>query len=83
MNWTVIIDYVPAYREAMLLTLRIGWMGIVLATVLGLAGAFIRYYHVPVLSQMVLLFLVYFGTTRMFGWNLSGELTRWRTPRAT
>jgi len=23
MNWTVIIDYIPAYREAMLLTLRI------------------------------------------------------------
>ena len=24
---------------------------------------------------MVLLFLVYFGTTRVFGWNLSGELS--------
>ena len=25
------------------------------------------------MPQMVLLFLVYFGTTRAFGWNLSGE----------
>ena len=28
---------------------------------------------VRILPQMVLLFLVYFGTTRAFGWNLSGE----------
>lgn len=30
---------------------------------------------VRIMPQMVLLFLVYFGTTRMFGWNLSGELS--------
>ncbi len=29
---------------------------------------------VRIMPQMVLLFLVYFGTTRAFGWNLSGEL---------
>ncbi|MCD8348276.1 MAG: ABC transporter permease subunit [Lachnospiraceae bacterium] len=34
----------------MLLTLRIGWMGIVLATVVGLACAFIRYYHIPLVA---------------------------------
>jgi polar amino acid transport system permease protein len=28
---------------------------------------------VRIMPQMVLLFLVYFGTTRIFGWNLSGE----------
>ncbi len=28
---------------------------------------------VRIMPQMVLLFLVYFGTTRAFGWNLSGE----------
>ncbi|MCD8337143.1 MAG: amino acid ABC transporter permease [Lachnospiraceae bacterium] len=63
MNWTVIIDYIPAYREAMLLTLRIGWMGIVLATVLGLACALIRYYHVPVLSQIVKIYIEVFRNT--------------------
>lgn len=30
---------------------------------------------VRIMPQMVLLFLVYFGTTRFFGWNLSGELS--------
>ena len=29
---------------------------------------------VRIMPQMVLLFLVYFGTTRAFGWDLSGEL---------
>ena len=28
---------------------------------------------IRIMPQMVLLFLVYFGTTRSFGWNLSGE----------
>lgn len=28
---------------------------------------------VRIMPQMVLLFIVYFGTTRMFGWNLSAE----------
>jgi polar amino acid transport system permease protein len=29
---------------------------------------------IRIVPQMVLLFLVYFGTTRAFGWDLSGEL---------
>ncbi len=29
---------------------------------------------IRIMPQMVLLFLVYFGTTRAFGWDLSGEL---------
>ena len=37
--------------------------------------AVIRCYleFVRIMPQLVLLFLVYFGTTRAFGWNLSGE----------
>lgn len=30
---------------------------------------------VRIMPQMVLLFIVFFGTTRMFGWNLSPELS--------
>ena len=29
---------------------------------------------IRIMPRMVLLFLVYFGTTRAFGWNMSGEL---------
>ncbi|MCC8105066.1 MAG: amino acid ABC transporter permease [Clostridiales bacterium] len=63
MNWTVIIDYIPAYREAMVLTLRIGWMGIVLATAFGLVCALIRFYHIPVLSQIVKIYIEVFRNT--------------------
>ena len=30
---------------------------------------------VRIMPQMVLLFIVFFGTTRVFGWNLSGEVS--------
>lgn len=30
---------------------------------------------IRIMPQLVLLFLVFFGTTRMFGWDLSGELS--------
>ncbi len=30
---------------------------------------------IRIMPQLVLLFIVYFGTTRAFGWNLSGELS--------
>lgn len=38
--------------------------------------ALLRFYleFVRIMPQMVLLFLVYFGTTRAFGWHISGEL---------
>ena len=38
--------------------------------------AILRVYleFIRIMPQMVLLFLVYFGTTRSFGWDLSGEV---------
>lgn len=38
--------------------------------------AILRVYleFIRIMPQMVLLFLVYFGTTRAFGWDLSGEM---------
>ena len=39
-----------------------------------LRGAFRLYLEtVRIMPQMVLLFVVYFGTTRVFGWNLNAE----------
>ena len=39
------------------------------------ASVFLRIWLgiIHIMPQMVLLFLMYFGTTRAFGWNLSGE----------
>ena len=58
-------------------------ISIVLGTVLGILRqrenlflkALMRFYLevIRIMPQLVLLFIVYFGTTRSFGWNLSGE----------
>ena len=58
-------------------------ISIVLGTVLGILRqrenlflkAVMRVYLevIRIMPQLVLLFIVYFGTTRSFGWNLSGE----------
>lgn len=58
-------------------------ISIILGTVLGilrqrenlLLKAIMRFYLevIRIMPQLVLLFIVYFGTTRSFGWDLSGE----------
>lgn len=53
MNWEFIIKYVPLYRRAALLTVKIGLQGIVLAVVLGLVCAAVRYYKIPVVNTIV------------------------------
>lgn len=47
------MKYLPVYEKAALLTLRIGWIGIALATLIGAVCACIRYYRVPVLRRIV------------------------------
>ena len=39
----------------------------------GLMRGYLEFVHI--MPQMVLLFLVFFGTSKAFGWNLSGELS--------
>lgn len=67
--------------------LRISLISVAISIVLGIAAgvlmtsnnrvikAFFRVYLeiVRIMPQMVLLFIVYFGSTRVFGWNLSSE----------
>ncbi len=56
-------------------------LGILLGVIMTLKNpvskALTRVYleFIRIMPQMVLLFLVYFGTTRAFGWNLSGEVS--------
>lgn len=63
MNWEVIQEYLPLYRKAMGLTLRIGWMGILLAIVLGLFCALVVHYRIPVLRQIVKIYIELFRNT--------------------
>lgn len=87
MNWEVIQEYLPLYRKAMWLTLRIGWIGIFFAVLLGLVCALIAHYKIPVLKQiikiyieifrntplLVQLFFIYFGLPKI-GISISAEV---------
>ena len=88
LRWDVMRSYLPLYRDAMFLTLRISLIAVAFSIALGLvvgvlmAGdnpvvkAATRVYLeiVRVMPQMVLLFIVFFGTTRVFGWNIEAEI---------
>lgn len=86
MNWNIIQEYLPLYQDAMLLTLRIGWLGIALAIVIGLTGSLILHYRIPLLRQiftvyleifrntplLIQLFFLYFGLPKM-GFKMTAE----------
>ena len=79
-------DYLPLYVEAMWLTLRIGWVGILGSIVIGLIVALITHFRVPVLRQicrvyvevfrntplLIQLFFMYFALPRI-GFQISPE----------
>ena len=52
-------------------------MGILMTVKNPIIKAVLRLYleFIRIMPQLVLLFLVFFGTTRWFGWDLSGELS--------
>ena len=77
-------EYLPLYKEAALLTLGIGWAGIVGAVVIGLVVAILVHLRVPVVRQicqvyvevfrntplLIQLFFFYFGLPR-FGISIT------------
>lgn len=87
MDWNVILSYLPRYWDALLLTLKIGWLGIALAFVLGILCAVIIYNRIPVLRRiagiyielfrntplLVQLFFIYFALPKI-GIRISPEL---------
>ncbi len=79
MNLEVMKEYIPLYREAFFLTLRIGWIGILGAVIIGFAAAVVRLLKIPVLHRilgayielfrntplLVQLFFLYFGLPKL------------------
>lgn len=57
MNWDFIIKYIPLYEKAAWLTLRIGWMGIAVAILVGFVCAMIQYFKIPVFKQIVAIYI--------------------------
>ena len=63
MNVDVMSSYLPLFEKAMWLTLRIGWLGILLSIIIGLITGIIRHLRIPVLSQIVNIYIELFRNT--------------------
>ena len=48
MDFDVIVEYMPMYVKAFFLTVKIGWIGIVLSLLIGIVAAFILHFKIPV-----------------------------------
>lgn len=90
MDWNVISKSIPLYWDAMLLTLKIGWIGVALATLIGLVSAIVIHFRIPVLSVifkiyieifrntplLIQLFFLYFALPKI-GVKISAEVCGW------
>ncbi len=63
MDFNVVISYIPTYVDAFLLTVKIGWIGIAFSLVIGILSAFIMHFKIPVLSQIVVVYIELFRNT--------------------
>lgn len=57
MDVNVIAEYLPLFKNALILTLKIGWQGIAVAFVIGLVGAAVLHFKVPVLKTIVTVYI--------------------------
>ncbi len=57
MDVSVLTEYLPLYKEAALLTVKLGLLGILFATVLGLVCAAVLYFKIPVLKAIVKIYI--------------------------
>ena len=63
MDFGAMADYLPLYEQAMWLTLRIGWVGILGSLVIGLVVAVITHFKIPVLYQIARVYIGLFRNT--------------------
>ncbi|MGN0299081.1 MAG: amino acid ABC transporter permease [Lachnospiraceae bacterium] len=63
MDINVMIDYLPLYKDALFLTLRIGWTGILAAFLIGAVCAAITHLKIPVLKRFVGIYIELFRNT--------------------
>ncbi len=63
MDPEVVSSYIPLFTEAFILTVKIGWIGMALAFVIGVFCAFIQYFKVPFASALVRVYVELFRNT--------------------
>jgi len=87
MRIDVIIRYLPLFKKAALLTLRLGVIGIIFAIIIGLICALVQYYKIPVIKYIVMfyielsrntplliqLFFIYYGLPKI-GFSTNAEI---------
>ncbi|MBR1568363.1 MAG: amino acid ABC transporter permease [Lachnospiraceae bacterium] len=87
MDTNILVEYLPLYRDAFFLTLKIGWLGILLAFGIGILAAAIVHFRIPVLKTiigayvevfrntplLVQLFFIYFALPKV-GIRISAEM---------
>lgn len=56
-------SYLPLYKEALFLTMRIGWIGVIIAIVIGLIGSALMHFKTPVLSHIIAAYTQLFRNT--------------------
>ncbi|MBO6047915.1 MAG: amino acid ABC transporter permease [Erysipelotrichaceae bacterium] len=57
MRIDVIVRYLPLFKKAALLTLKLGIIGIIFAILIGLICALIQYYKVPIIRHLVAVYI--------------------------
>ena len=79
MNWYFIMKYLPLYRKAAVLTVKIGTAGILLSVVIGLVCVAVQYFKIPVIREittayieisrntplLIQLFFIYYGLPKI------------------
>ena len=63
MSWEIMRAYLPLYAKALLLVLKIGWIGIALAILIGVVCSMIRHFKIPVLQRLVSVYIELFRNT--------------------
>ncbi len=63
MDFDVIVSYLPRFKDALILTVTIGWEGIALAFLLGTLSAVIVHWKVPVLRRIIGFYIELFRNT--------------------
>ena len=88
-SWSYIVDVLPSFEQALWLTLKISFIGILVALVIGALCSLAIFYRLPVYSRiariyiaffrntplLLHLFFIYFGFPRAFDIKLSFEAT--------
>jgi len=57
LDWDAIVRYIPLYKDAAVLTVKLGVLGIVFSVIVGLVCAVIQYQKIPVLSQIISIYI--------------------------